>query len=364
MLQFVCFILAFVLEPAVPPVRFNQHDIERSWCAAGAFTDGQQCVLLASAATHRLSAGGDQSIPTAWLDRPELVFRHVLAHTPPLAIVYPTEEYYYFRFRVGRAKVSGNIRLVHANEGEISVGYFDAENPAIMRSATLGEADGVVVRQITPDLVYIGVDGIGRLFVLSRRALRSSSVLELLPGEEVVSGILDESGVSLTLLFHRITEAFYFVLNEDVPQVEKYDVVEGEKVRVLVGQRSGFVFADDVESNRKILVGVREHDVARNTMFDGPFDQVPPRLPIKEMLEQAYPYVKLNEGIDAHGNFVGTPGSRVAISPYQRYRTVEALVVWLDEQSVVAITKADLWLRWTYEDKRHFRRRLPAGPVK
>ena len=85
---------------------------------------------------------------------------------------------------------------------------------------------------------------------------------------------------------------------------------------------SFFFYSDD----RLVLVGVLSDNIARNNYYDGPFDQVPPNLNIKQELETVYPYVKLRGGIDQHGNFVSQHGVRVAISPYIVYSDTSEFV--------------------------------------
>jgi hypothetical protein len=97
----------------------------------------------------------------------------------------------------------------------------------------------------------------------------------------------------------------------------------GNDVNFLVGQSSRFVFLE--ENGRDILVGVHKANIESNNYYDGPFDQVPPRLELQEMLEAAYPYVKERGGIDRHGNFKSLTGNRVAISPYLQYESLNKL---------------------------------------
>lgn len=89
-----------------------------------------------------------------------------------------------------------------------------------------------------------------------------------------------------------------------------------------------------------------------NNWYDGPFDQVPPRLHIRDLLEEAYPYVKQAGGIDEHGNFIERHGQRVAISPYIAYRSGPELERQLDTLIDPESINPASWVRATYEFKK------------
>ena len=74
-----------------------------------------------------------------------------------------------------------------------------------------------------------------------------------------------------------------------------------------------------------------EDNVRKNNYFDGPFDQVPPNLSIKNILEEIYPYVKDRGGIDDHGNFKALHHSRVAISPYVKYSNTSEFLTFASQ---------------------------------
>jgi hypothetical protein len=187
--------------------------------------------------------------------------------------------------------------------------------------------------------------------VLPVRALAQPSTLEVLEHEEFVTGVLDESGVPLSLLFNDLTGGFYYILNEEIGATERLIPVEGDE-NCLIGERTRFVYLREPEFGRTLLVGVDAANIQANNYFDGPFDQVPPRLQIKEKLERAYPYTLLRGGIDDHGNFRELEHQRVAISPYQTYQSVAAAAESIREHIAEALLPSERWDRLTYESKR------------
>lgn len=113
-------------------------------------------------------------------------------------------------------------------------------------------------------------------------------------------------------------------------------------------------------TSRYILVGVHQREIRENGWYDGPFDQVPPNLPIRAMLEQAYPYVKDAGGLDENGNFLNVKGQRVAISPYQEYTSGPEFETGL-ESAVQDVATPEAWTQATYEYKRDWR--APTNPT-
>lgn len=297
-------------------------------------------------------------------DDPRSVFSYVLSRFPDNAVVYPTETYYYYRFNLGPRVVAGNVRLLDAADGKIHIGYFDANEPYASAAATFTSADGVEVKTVGPNQYAVTADGRTVTFRLFGADADRPRNLRLLPDERCISGILDESGIRFFLMYDASVQAFWFVLNPDLEQADRFVPVSPDHPEFRVGQRTRFVVYHDQQFDRDLLVGVLVESVRRNDYYDGPFDQVPPRLGIRKELEAAYPYVQWRGGIDDHGNFMGQDSSRVAISPYEQYNTVGELVTRLSSRLAVVpgpATTAHKWLRLTYESKRDFHRRLIAA---
>lgn len=286
-------------------------------------------------------------------DDPRAILKRVLAEAPDPAVVYPTEQYYYFGVAIGARLLSGNIRLVDAPSGQISLGCFDAfsESDQIVKHFRSGE-DGVSVRyDEAAHTVEVAIDGVRRTFILDQSAFAAEEHPLLLEGERLISGIHDESGYYFHLLYYEPARAFYYILNTSRPMPETWTRGKSDTVETWFGARSRFCFIRHAQTGRYILVGVHARNVRQNTWFDGPFDQVPPRLPIRPFLERAYPYVTLAGGLDAHGNFLMMLGQRVAISPYQQYESGPALEEFIARVVLPAEASPRAWTGSTYESK-------------
>ncbi|MDX2016774.1 MAG: hypothetical protein SFY95_03925 [Planctomycetota bacterium] len=288
-------------------------------------------------------------------DSPREMLRFLLSRAPRDPIVYPSEQYYYYTFPLGARKVSGNIRFADVESGTVSIGYFDVGNSDDMRTAEFRDGkDGVTIgynaERHEVDLI---VDDVGRRFALDRRAFQHERP-KLYPGEEYVSGIRDESGYGLDLIYYRPAQQFYYVTGGSGGPVENRSGVGAQPRLLEFGDRTRYCFFYHTPSRRYVLVGVHRREIELNTWNDGPFDQVPPRLPIKAMLEEAYPYVKHVGGIDDHGNFLARPGHRVAISPYREYVSG----IKLEQEILPLLSDVDspeAWLKAVYEPKRDWR---------
>lgn len=348
--------------PTTPgPVELNQHFVEAVWEQSGSFTPAEQDQVDASRRSlEEWSAKHRATEPVSVdFEAPQTVLSYVFSQIPSLAIVYPTETYYYWRFSLGDRTVSGNFRLLDAQNQQLHIGYFDVEDGNLLRAQTFTPDDGLQFRNRGDGRFEITYEDRTVVFVLASRALEGPQKLRLMDYEEAVTGVLDESGIAFHLLYNRPLEAFYFVLNEDIPRTEGLaPVTDGSPF--LVGERSQFVFFHDRKYDRKLLVGVYADSIRMNDYYDGPFDQVPPRLPIRDRIEAAYPYVKMRGGIDPHGNFLNVQGSRVAVSPYLNYESISELIGILEPRLDRAVLHADLWLLLTYESKRDYHTKLQA----
>lgn len=342
------------------PVDFNETMIRR-WLAeaAGSPTAAAPAAGLQAASPADLASPGE--IRQADVQDPMSVFRHIFLSMPDDATVYPTESYYYYQFDLGPRRLSGNIRLLDAHEGKIHIGYFDVNETGVTKAATFGGSDGVVARTESPNVRTVTAFGRTVRFTLPPREAERPRSMRLASDERVLAGVFDESGLNFYMTYLDSVAGFLFVLDEERPVADTLIPLNEGSPRFLIGRRTRYIFMQDEEYGRKILVGVHRKQVEQNSYYDGPFDQVPPRLGIRAELEAAYPYVKLRGGIDEHGNFISQSGSRVAISPYADYESPEKLVATLTKK--LSAPGADdsvarRWLRVTYESKRDFHRKV------
>jgi len=301
-------------------------------------------------------------------ENPRLVFSRIFSALPSCAIVYPSERYYYFQTEIEGQTVWGNLRLTDIEHGRLHCAYYVKEDRRRQRAITITEGPDFSIRPAGSHRWKVSHRGRSVDFVLYSRPLEvGDASVARVAEERVVTGLLDESGYGFVLLFNEESEAFYYVLNPELPT---WDVLAplGES-ELLVGEQSGFVFFPERDASfeggeRLVLIGVRAGSVQANDYFDGPFDQVPPHLPLKAMLEAAYPYVVYRGGIDAHGRFLELESQRVAISPYQTYIEPTQMIGWLRAQRRATEGGGELIAALTYESKRHFHLRLaePARP--
>jgi hypothetical protein len=273
---------------------------------------------------------------TLSIDDPVAVFAHVLGQLPERVLVYPTENYYYFRFTHNGVAYSGNIRLAAANRdrGEVSFAYseppsdWNSDPPG--RHATLGAAQGVAVERVAPLLYRItlasALGGKSVTFALNDLSQVGPPQGLLGADEKFIGPVFDESGIRFFLVFNARLKIFHFLLDETALVADRFSAAKATG-RILIGRRTGFAFYR--QRDRKILIGVSERQSRLNTAYDGPFDQLPENFiegeALREAIVSADPGVKGK--IDRLGNY--TDGSnRYLIHPYLPYRRLSDLTVF------------------------------------
>jgi hypothetical protein len=149
----------------------------------------------------------------------------------------------------------------------------------------------------------------------------------LLPGEQFLGPVFDESGIRFFLMFNARAKVFHYVLEETEPLGDRL-APTGISDRIHVGMRTGFAFYDDHRARRKILVGVYAENERLNNHFDGPFDQLPDNFIEGEELRRAI--LAVEPGLAGRtgrlGHFHGGK-MRYLIAPYIRYRALADLAV-------------------------------------
>ena len=245
------------------------------------------------------------------------MFDHVFSWVPDYAVVYPTERFYYFALTNGERKVMGNIRLAELDQGRVSFAYFTVPDKETWITSVSAE-DGLQVDVLSSADYLVSWKGKTVHFHIERTEAIGPANLATLPEEEVLGQLYDESGIRLFVMYNNETNSFYNVLNEEAPAGDV--LVPLEDPRFLVGERTGFVFYSDEPFKRKLLVGVALENVKANNYLDGPGDQVPIALDLRDKLHIAYPNTLRGDGIDEHGVYLRTEEwSRIAVSPYIRY---------------------------------------------
>jgi hypothetical protein len=266
------------------------------------------------------------------IDDPAAVFAYVLSQLPERVKVYPTENYYYFRFVHRGVSYSGNIRLAVADRdrGVLHFAYGEDVTGWNLEPkewyAALGAAQNVTVER-TASLVYrVAHGGKSVTFALNDLSQVRPPAGALHADETYLGPVFDESGFRFFLVFNARLKVFHFVLDESEPVPDAFAApLKGAPIRV--GKRTGFAFYR--HEGRDILIGVGESQSLLNTPYDGPFDQLPENFIEGEALRDAIVAAdpKVKGKIDRLGHFADG-ASRYLIHPYMTYREVSDLAVF------------------------------------
>ncbi len=250
---------------------------------------------------------------------PRAILAQVFSALPDRPFVWPTENYYYFRFTANGVDYGGNFRLhpVERDEGLINFAYFDTGDPSQFHHLLLGPDDGVDVERLSATEYAVTFDGRTVTFVLNPISQTDPGPPLVGPKEAFIGRGFDELGLAFLLVFNETIDRFIWILDAEQPApVPLAPMAPDLDVHVS----SGFVFYRPPGEERHILAGVDAHEVVRNTYFDGPFDQLPdnwlPETRFQELALRADP--NLRGAINARGEFEGRT-ARMAVMPYLQY---------------------------------------------
>jgi hypothetical protein len=257
---------------------------------------------------------------------PLAVFAFVLESLADHVKVYPTENYYYFRFTHKGTPYAGSIRLPpgERDQGRIEFGYYKdlTEWSDVMEGdvhMVLSAAQEVKVEQLDRFAYRIGYLNKSVVFTLNDLSDVRPPAAALGADEKFLGPIFDESGIRFFLVFNARLKLFHYLLDETVTVADDLTATAGAD-RVLVGRRTGFAFYRDHHADRKILIGAYEGNSRINNYFDGPFDQLPENFIQADELRGAIyasdPSVKGQ--LDRLGNYLHEEG-RYLIHPYMLY---------------------------------------------
>jgi hypothetical protein len=262
------------------------------------------------------------------------VFSMVLNSLPDRVKVYPTENYYYFKFNYAGTQYSGNIRLENErrDKGQVHFAFapeyseWKTEEPAVFKVLT--KADGVTIEKVN-DLSYRVSYG-SKTVVFDLNDLRhvKPPAGAMSADERFIGPIFDESGVRFLLVYNPKLKAFHYLLDETTTPNESLTPSPSTD-RVLIGKRTGFAFYRDHKLDRKILIGVFEGNSRVNNYYDGPFDQLPDNFLEGNSLRDAILDVapQLKGRIDRYGSsFDGE--TRYMVAPYTHYASEEDLLMF------------------------------------
>ena len=262
------------------------------------------------------------------------VFKMVLNSLPDRVTIYPTENYYYFKFNYAGVSYSGNIRLENErrDKGQVHFAFapefaeWKEQDPAVFKILT--RKDGVSIEKLG-ELSYrvshgaksVAFDLLDLSHVQPPQGAMSSD-------ERFIGPIFDESGVRFLLVYNQRLKAFHYLLDETITPNESFTPAPSTD-RILIGKRTGFAFYRDHKLERKILIGVFEGNSRVNNYYDGPFDQLPDNFikgnSLRDAILDVAPYLKGR--IDRYGSsFDGE--TRYMIAPYTHYAVEDDLLMF------------------------------------
>jgi len=263
-----------------------------------------------------------------------VVLDFIFGRLPDRVKVYPTENYFYFRFIHNSLQYAGNFRLdaLDRDEGKIQFGYYEELAPwkpegiGIERYIVLDASHGVLVERVDPLVYRVTYKGKSVVFELNDLSQVKPSAQAMRPDEKFLGPIFDESAIRFFLVFNTKLKIFHYLLDETVKVHEEFFSLSGTD-RILIGKRTGFAFYRDHTLERKILIGVYWFNSALNNYYDGPFDQLPDNFIKGEELREAMiasdPKVKGNIGRFGH---YPDQESRFGIHPYMLYKDTRELL--------------------------------------
>ena len=263
---------------------------------------------------------------------PLAVFRYVFDQLPYRVTVYPTENYYYFRFIHNGQPHTGNLRLaaIDRDRGKLNFVYSeeltDWRPDLEFKRVVLDTTQGVLVERVERLVYRLTFEGKSVLFALNDLSSVTPPPTAVKEGEILLGPIFDESAVRFFLVFNPRLKLFHYVLDESAAAADQFEPAAAA-APVVIGKRTGFAFYR--HDGRSILVGVNRRNVELNTYYDGPFDQIPENDIAGEELRDAILAVspEIRGEIDRLGNFNDNSG-RYLIRPYLLYGRVEQLALF------------------------------------
>jgi hypothetical protein len=258
---------------------------------------------------------------------PMAVFAFVLGSLPDRVKIYPTENYYYFRFMQGGVPYAGNIRLdpLERDRGKVQFSYYAdlSEWRDKMQGDTyvvLDASRGVSVEWLERLLYRVSYRGKSVVFALNDLSQVKPPAGALGPDDKFLGPIFDESAVRFFLVYNSRLKVFHYILDETAKVPDEL-TASARSDRILIGRRTGFAFYRDHRLDRKIMIGAFESNARLNTYLDGPFDQLPENFIEGEELRRAI--LEADPGakgqIGPLGHYANDEG-RYLIQPYMLYR--------------------------------------------
>ena len=242
------------------------------------------------------------------------VLEFVASWLPSLTVVHPTEEFVYFEFTAQDELYRGNLRVADLGAEAMTLSYFPHGGAATSIGLKRGEEFKLL--EVSGSSYKARLLGREIVFLRPSMVTEAPTTLTLGEGEDYVGWVHDESGERFHLLFSHSPHAFYYVLDQPANE-EHREIAPG----VEVGERTGFVYRrveDDSGGERLLYVASGFEDGVMNTYYDGPGDQVPIHIELRDKLNLAYPSTLWGGGVEQNGVYSNTDvWCRYAIIPAQ-----------------------------------------------
>ena len=275
------------------------------------------------------------------------VFDHVFATLADEVTVYPTENYYYFKFLHDGVPYAGNFRfdIADRDKGIVHFAYFSENNPftdqQVSDHRAYSAATGATVTRV--DALSYSVTRKGRSVLFRLNDLRAVKPAPDLvgPDETYIGPVFDESGVRMFLLWNAPLKMFLYVLDESL-HTESF-FTSSASAQIRIGLRTSFAWYRDRYRPRYILAGVRAAETEINSFFDGPFDQLPDNFIEGDVLRDALVAIspEIAGSIDRLGNSEDLTG-RMLVDPYILYETEDDLAQF-DQCAAAALDEANYY---------------------
>jgi hypothetical protein len=254
-------------------------------------------------------------------------FAFVFGGLPERVKVYPTENYYYFRFAHNGTRYAGDIRLdaMDRDQGKVHFGYSEEmaewkREDGVEVDIVLDASHGVTVERLERLIYRVSYGGKSVVFALNDLSQVKPPAGALGPDERFIGPIFDESGIRFFFVYNSKLKVFSFILDETLNVADGFNPAKGTD-RIIIGKRTGFAFYRDHRLNRKILIGAFKSNSLVNNYFDGPFDQLPENFlegqTLHDLIVDADSSVKGK--IDRLGHYLDGSG-RYLIHPYLLYQ--------------------------------------------
>ncbi len=263
------------------------------------------------------------------------VFAYVLGSLPAQVKVYPTENYYYFRFAHNGTRYAGDIRLdaLDRDQGKVHFGYYEElsgwklDEGKIDFDGALDASRGVTVERLDRLVYRVSYRGKSVVFALNDLSQVKPPAQAIAPDERYIGPVFDESGIRFFLVYNAKLKIFLFIFDETEGIADSFTPAK-RNARIMIGKRTGFAYYRDQRLDRKILIGAYALNSAVNNYFDGPFDQLPENFIEGEELRDAIidsdPSAKGK--IDRLWHYYDGSG-RYLVHPYKLYRRESDLFV-------------------------------------